>query len=207
MIQQDDCPFTYMVPPVEEYPEPVYHGNEVYFFTDASMKRNQIGGTYALFHLDKQWKPKDRVVGYSLISNIDYLECKAIYYCLCYIYWRAYPGIKYYIFTDSSTCYESIKKLCNNQQLKSKRHWFHKQVTESVQLYLYMSQSGIDVEIVDVKGHCFNFDMQKKYLENKGFNFDSKHINLIMNGNNQVDKFVGMVRENKNQYPYLLYDN
>ena len=184
--------------------------NVINFFTDASIvKENQdmiLGGTYGFLRVDNNRDIKDEFAGYSLISNIQYLECKAIYYCLLHILKNYQKGVKYYIFTDSSTSYDYLKKACNGNGSETKHWWFNRQVTETELLIKHMIQIGIDIHIIDIKGHCKNSNRLLIYLNNKTPGFSLEECKLIIFGNTSIDKYVRDVSKHKELHSYILYD-
>lgn len=181
------------------------------FFTDASIVSGKscmrLGGTYGFLRVDKSRIIYDEFAGYSLISDINYLECKAIYHCLLHILNNHQSRTKYYIFTDSSNSYDYLEKYCSKKILGTK-HWrFNRQIVETESLINYLIQVNVDIHIIDIKGHCKNSNQLLVYLNNKTPGFSLEDCKLILFGNKSIDHYIRDVAKHKELHPYILYDN
>ena len=180
---------------------------ELYYFTDASITYYQNSkprmGAYGYLCLDKFFDLKESSIELSIYPDTNYLESTAIFDCLLHIQTIARLGVKYYLFTDSSSTFDLLEQsMVYNKRIK-KNQLFHQQVKNIIPLIYSMVEQGIDIHIIDTKGHCHNIQALSKYLDKKTPGFDINQKNLILYGNHLIDCMVHNSTKYRKQYSFL----
>ena len=196
---------------------------EVCYFTDASLSskiQQEFGGVFGFVRGIKTSPIDmniDKVVIYRSDSNINSLESMAIHTALYDILNTNNRSNHYHIYTDSSCCYDMMKRFyldkSNNKpsrllnKLPITRTSFENSIISTYYKLDTVIQSGYSITLSAIKSHCMSPKEQIRSTKKQyGLVLSNDEARFICEGNRKIDELIRYYNHNW-FFKYLQYVN